>query len=127
MTTTLFPSTATPDRFDRHRLRRRTDRASGSGATAVTVAGRTLRQFVRTPQLIVVGALTSAMFLLIFRYVFGGAIGTGDISYADFLIPGLAAAGACSPAWVPPSVSPRTSRVGCSTGCGRCRSRDRRC
>jgi ABC transporter DrrB family efflux protein len=63
-------------------------------ATAVTFAGRTLRQFVRTPQLIVVGALTSAMFLLIFRYVFGGAIGTGDVAYVDFLIPGLAAAGA---------------------------------
>ena len=57
-------------------------------------AGRTLRQFVRTPQLIVVGALTSTMFLLIFRYVFGGAIGTGDVAYVDFLIPGLAAAGA---------------------------------
>lgn len=63
-------------------------------ATAVTFAGRTLRQFARTPQLIVVGALTSAMFLLIFRYVFGGAIGTGDVAYVDFLIPGLAAAGA---------------------------------
>ena len=57
-------------------------------------AGRTLRQFVRTPQLLVVGALTSTMFLLIFRYVFGGAIGTGDVAYVDFLIPGLAAAGA---------------------------------
>ena len=43
---------------------------------------------------IVVGALTSAMFLLIFRYVFGGAIDTGDVAYVDFLIPGLAAAGA---------------------------------
>jgi ABC transporter DrrB family efflux protein len=31
------------------------------------------------------------MFLLIFRYVFGGAIGTGGISYADFLITGMAA------------------------------------
>ena len=48
---------------------------------------------MRTPQLIVLGAATSTMFLLIFRYVFGGAIGTG-VSYADFLIPGLAAAGA---------------------------------
>ena len=53
-----------------------------------------MRQFLRTPQLIVVGALTSTMFLLIFRYVFGGAIGTGDVSYVDFLIPGLAGAGA---------------------------------
>jgi ABC-2 type transport system permease protein len=34
------------------------------------------------------------MFLLIFRYVFGGAIATGPVSYVDFLIPGLAAAGA---------------------------------
>jgi ABC transporter DrrB family efflux protein len=70
------------------------DRPAGAAATAGAFAGRTLRQFVRTPQLIVVGALTSAMFLLIFRYVFGGAIGTGGVSYADFLIPGLAAAGA---------------------------------
>jgi len=70
------------------------ERGATSAATAATVAGRTLRKFVRTPQLIVVGALTSAMFLLIFRYVFGGAIDTGTVSYVDFLIPGLAAAGA---------------------------------
>ncbi len=31
------------------------------------------------------------MFLLIFRYVFGGAIQTGDVEYVDFLIPALAA------------------------------------
>ena len=70
------------------------ERGATAAATAATVAGRTLRKFVRTPQLIVVGALTSAMFLLIFRYVFGGAIDTGAVSYVDFLIPGLAAAGA---------------------------------
>jgi ABC-2 type transport system permease protein len=70
------------------------DGRAGVAATAAAFAGRTARQFVRTPQLIVVGALASTMFLLIFRYVFGGAIGTGDISYVDFLIPGLAAAGA---------------------------------
>ncbi len=69
-------------------------RGATATTTALTVAGRTLKKFVRTPQLIVVGALTSAMFLLIFRYVFGGAIDTGDISYVDYLIPGVAAAGA---------------------------------
>ena len=26
--------------------------------------------------------------VLLFRYVFGGAIDTGDVSYVDFLIPG---------------------------------------
>jgi ABC-2 type transport system permease protein len=63
----------------------------GVGAAAATIAGRTLRKFWRTPQLIVVGALTSAMFLLIFRYVFGGAIPTGRVPYVDFLIPAMAA------------------------------------
>ncbi|MFM2072260.1 MAG: hypothetical protein RLZZ623_2523 [Actinomycetota bacterium] len=60
-------------------------------ATATTYAGRTIKQFVRTPQLLVVNSVTSIMFLLIFRYVFGGAIQTGPVRYVDFLIPALAA------------------------------------
>ena len=63
----------------------------GVWATASAYAGRTVKQFIRTPQLLVVSALTSVMFLLIFRYVFGGAIATGDVEYVDFLIPALAA------------------------------------
>ncbi|MGI9053633.1 MAG: ABC transporter permease [Ilumatobacteraceae bacterium] len=94
MTTTMIPETFTADvDFTSTVLTPPAGRA-GVVATATTFAGRTLRQFARTPQLLVVGALTSIMFLLIFRYVFGGAIGTGDIAYVDFLIPGLAAAGA---------------------------------
>ena len=94
MTITMIPETFSADvDFTSTRLTRPTNRA-GVVATAATFAGRTLRQFVRTPQLLVVGALTSIMFLLIFRYVFGGAIGTGELDYVDFLIPGLAAAGA---------------------------------
>lgn len=68
----------------------RPDLRTTTTTAALTVAARTLRKFWRTPQLIVVGALTSAMFLLIFRYVFGGAIGTGGVTYADFLIPAMA-------------------------------------
>ena len=68
----------------------RPDLRTSTGTAAFAVAGRTLRKFWRTPQLIVVGALTSAMFLLIFRYVFGGAIRTGGVTYADFLIPAMA-------------------------------------
>jgi len=60
-------------------------------ATASAYAGRTVRQYVRTPQLLVVNAVTSIMFLLIFRFVFGGAIQTGGVEYVDFLIPALAA------------------------------------
>jgi ABC-2 type transport system permease protein len=62
-----------------------------AAATALAYAGRTIRQFIRTPQLLIVGAITSIMFLLIFRYVFGGAIQTGPVKYVDFLIPALAA------------------------------------
>lgn len=63
----------------------------GVWATAATYAGRTIRQFIRTPQLLVVNAVTSTMFLLIFRFVFGGAIQTGEVKYVNFLIPALAA------------------------------------
>jgi len=70
--------------------------ASSPGATRVvstlTVAGRTVKKFVRTPQLIVAGTAQGALFLLIFRYVMGGAIGhTGVLSYVDFLVPGFVA------------------------------------
>lgn len=63
----------------------------GAWITATTYAGRTVKQFIRTPQLLVVNAVTSVMFLLIFRYVFGGALQTGPVAYVDFLIPALAA------------------------------------
>jgi ABC-2 type transport system permease protein len=63
-------------------------RPAGALTAAVTVAGRSVRKFVRTPQLLVVSTITGAMFLLIFRYVFGGAIDTGPIPYVDFLVPG---------------------------------------
>ncbi len=63
----------------------------GVWSTATTYAGRTIRQFIRTPQLLVVSAVTSTMFLLIFRFVFGGAIQTGGVKYVNLLIPALAA------------------------------------
>src|SRR5690606_12292768 len=39
-------------------------------------------------QLLVVSTIQGAMFLLIFRYVFGGAIAGGGVPYVDFLVPG---------------------------------------
>ena len=50
------------------------------------VAARTLKKFVRTPALIIAGTAQGVLFLLIFRYVFGGAVAhTGSLSYVDFL------------------------------------------
>jgi ABC-2 type transport system permease protein len=64
----------------------------GGVTTAAAVAGRTLRTFLRSPQLMVAGALSGAMFLLLFLWVFGGAISATDARYIDFLVPGFLAA-----------------------------------
>ena len=68
-------------------------RTAGPTTTVVEVARRTVRKFARSPQLAVVGTIQGAMFLLIFRYVFGGAINTGHVSYVDFLVPGFVLTG----------------------------------
>jgi ABC-2 type transport system permease protein len=57
------------------------------------IAKRSVLKFLRTPQLVVLGTIQGAMFLLIFRYVFGGAIGAGGLSYVDFLVPGFITTG----------------------------------
>src|SRR6266496_1386488 len=57
------------------------------------IAKRTLLKFLRTPQLVVLGTIQGAMFLLIFRYVFGGAIGAGGMDYVNFLVPGFVTTG----------------------------------
>ena len=60
----------------------------------MVVAKRSLIHFMRTPQLLVVATVQGAMFLLIFRYVFGGAIsGPPGVSYVDFLVPGYVVTG----------------------------------
>jgi ABC-2 type transport system permease protein len=69
------------------------DRRAGFLSSALTVSHRTVLKFLRTPQLIVVGTIQGAIFLLIFRYVFGGAISTPGIDYVDFLVPGFIATG----------------------------------
>jgi hypothetical protein len=80
MTTTLtHPTTTVVD----HNRRR----GAGFVPSAAAMATRTLRKFARTPQLVVVSTVQGAMFLLIFRYVFGGAIGAGGVRYVDFLVP----------------------------------------
>jgi ABC-2 type transport system permease protein len=67
-------------------------RTPGVVAASLQVALRALRKYVRTPSLIVMGIVQSAMFLFSFRYVFGGAIHAGGgLSYVDFLVPAYVA------------------------------------
>src|SRR4051812_19226608 len=63
-------------------------------ATADTwvVTRRNLRHFVRQPQLLIFSTVQPIMFVLLFTYVFGGAIGQAlpqGVSYIDFLLPGI--------------------------------------
>ncbi len=63
---------------------------AGFVTTALTTAKRTILQFFRTPQLLMMGTIQGGLFLLMFRYVFGGAISTrGDLAYVDFMVPGF--------------------------------------
>jgi len=65
---------------------------AGFVSTTLQVGKRTFLRTVRTPQVFVIGLVQGAMFLLIFRYVFGGAI-TSGVRYVDFLVPGFVGTG----------------------------------
>ena len=59
---------------------------------AAVVTGRNLRHFIRQPQLLIFSTVQPIMFVLLFAYVFGGAVEgslpTG-VEYIDFLLPGI--------------------------------------
>ncbi|MEV0429338.1 ABC transporter permease [Micromonospora sp. NPDC050495] len=58
------------------------------GDTAVLL-GRSLRHIARSPDTIITTAIMPIAFLLLFVYVFGGAIQTGSDSYVNYLLPGI--------------------------------------
>ncbi len=56
------------------------------------IAWRNLVQLPRTPELVIFTLIQPIMFVVLFNYVFGGAIGASlppGVSYAQFLIPGI--------------------------------------
>ncbi len=53
------------------------------------MAARQLRKTLRRPTYIVFSFVQPVIFVLLFRYVFGGAINTGRVSYVNFLMPGI--------------------------------------
>ncbi len=50
---------------------------------------RSLRHVLRSPDTIITTAVTPIAMLLLFVYVFGGAIDVGGASYVDYLLPGI--------------------------------------
>ncbi|MGC4870107.1 ABC transporter permease [Micromonospora sp. DT53] len=58
------------------------------GDTTVLL-GRSLRHIARSPDTIITTAVMPIAFMLLFVYVFGGAIETGTDSYVNYLLPGI--------------------------------------
>jgi ABC-type multidrug transport system permease subunit len=77
----------------RHRQRRQPRRRLGGVRRLATdtliIAERNLIRLPRAPDLLLAFTVQPIMFVLLFRYVFGGAIKTPGYSYVDFLIPGI--------------------------------------
>ena len=78
MTSTQFPT------------RRRLTPAEMVSDTSV-IAQRQLRKVLRRPMYVVYLFVQPVILVLLFRYVFGGAIATGGVSYVDYLMPGIIA------------------------------------
>ncbi|MFZ0382669.1 MAG: ABC transporter permease [Solirubrobacteraceae bacterium] len=87
------PSSPRPVARRRPRWRRLTPRElRGDLTDARVVSGRNLRHFVRQPDLLVFSTIQPIMFVLLFTYVFGGAISHSlppGVSYIDYLLPGI--------------------------------------
>src|SRR6201987_1517571 len=80
------PAPSRPPRW--RRLSPRELRGDITDAQVVSV--RNLRHFVRQPDLLVFSTIQPIMFVLLFTYVFGGAIGRSlapGVSYIDYLLP----------------------------------------
>jgi ABC-2 type transport system permease protein len=58
------------------------------GDTAV-LTGRSLRHIARSPDTIITTAIMPIAFMLMFVYVFGGAIDTGSQKYVSYQLPGI--------------------------------------
>ncbi|MBH0157364.1 ABC transporter permease [Fictibacillus sp. 5RED26] len=54
-----------------------------------TLLGRLMRNIMRSPDTIITVAITPIMMMLLFVYVFGGAIEAGTDNYVNYLLPGI--------------------------------------
>ena len=100
------PSPPTPRRPGAGRRRRTHQRLAGllrlrppplqAVRSAITdtavVTGRNLRHFIRQPDLLTFSTIQPVIFVLLFVYVFGGAVSRSlphGVTYVDFLLPGI--------------------------------------
>ena len=60
-----------------------------AASDTLVLAKRNLARIPRAPDLLIGYTVQPIMFVLLFVYVFGGAINTPGLDYVDFLIPGI--------------------------------------
>jgi ABC-2 type transport system permease protein/oleandomycin transport system permease protein len=66
------------------------DRLIGAARDSYAIAVRNLIAYKRVPQLLVFSTIQPVIFVLLWRYVFGGAVSVpGRVPYVDFLMPGI--------------------------------------
>ena len=82
----MSATTTTAERADADRARKALIRPIRDG---LLVAGRNLIAYRRVPQLLVFSTIQPVIFVLLFRYVFGGAVKVPGVRYVDFLMPGI--------------------------------------
>ncbi|KUL23911.1 ABC transporter permease [Actinoplanes awajinensis] len=83
-TATVHDRTGLVTRGGRHRLSAAAVLSDGG-----VLAARQLRKTLRRPTYIIFSFVQPVIFVLLFRYIFGGAIDTGATSYVNFLMPGI--------------------------------------
>ena len=89
MTATTETYTAPRRRARSHSNRARHSRLYWTIADALVLAKRNLQHIPRIPAQLLDVTIQPIIFVLLFRYVFGGAISTGGVSYVNYLMPGI--------------------------------------
>jgi ABC transporter DrrB family efflux protein len=64
-------------------------RFSNSVSDTIVMTRRNVLRYVRMPQLLIFNTVLYVVLLLLFNYVFGGAIQTGGVKYIQYLLPGF--------------------------------------
>ena len=62
---------------------------AASASDTLVIARRSLKRIPRQPDLLTSYTIQPVMFVVLFVYVFGGAIDSGSFDYVDFLMPGI--------------------------------------
>jgi ABC-2 type transport system permease protein/oleandomycin transport system permease protein len=86
--TTAPPAAPSPEPKGR-RLAALRERLYWGVSDAMAVTQRNLIAYTRIPEMMVFSSIQPIMFVLLFRYVFGGAIHAEGYSYVGYLMPGI--------------------------------------